>query len=194
MPTELFSRLKSHSPSGMWTSRSAGLVKGTFTSLRHSRDFCETRPHRDLRGCQDLGAQRHQHKQVAALCSGIGDVGLSTTPRCLRPETPYKIFCFAEDDWVGSRLLCAVYGICGPFLVQVVQSTAGAVSPNFVAPTSPNKSSAALQLFSYHVHATSLMRIRLPFSGHCRRASLSWRPSGPGHVWTYAAEVQCPSR
>ncbi|CAE7924644.1 unnamed protein product [Symbiodinium necroappetens] len=45
--------------------------------------------------------------------------GTSTSK--LQPETPYKIFCFAEDDWV-------------------VQSTAGAVSPNFAAPTSPNKS------------------------------------------------------
>ncbi|CAE7498925.1 unnamed protein product [Symbiodinium natans] len=44
-----------------------------------------------------------------------------TGTSALQPETPYKIFCYAEDDWV-------------------VQSTAAMVSPNFVAPAIPNKS------------------------------------------------------
>ncbi|CAJ1402439.1 unnamed protein product [Effrenium voratum] len=44
-----------------------------------------------------------------------------TSSSSLLPETTYYIFCFAEDDWV-------------------LQSAGASVSPNFVAPSRPNKS------------------------------------------------------
>ena len=145
MPTELFSRLKSRSRSGMWTSRSAGLSKFTSTSLPHSQDFCETRPYRVLcRRIWERNGTSTSKLQPSAQLLRLDKKGLTkATLGSLRPETPYKIFCFAEDDWVGSRLRAVGCGMCGSFLVQVVQSTVGAVSPNFAAPTSPNKSSAA---------------------------------------------------